>query len=142
MNGSTELYWLEEQRLEAIHREVIAASGGLTCIRDRGMLAGALAAPQTLWHYLPEPATLVDLVARLAFGLAKNHGFVDGNKRTAFIAAYTFLAMNGILIQAIKESVIKAMEALASSSDERGHPQARFSDWLSSVTEATAQERL
>jgi len=105
------------------------------------MLASALAAPQTLWHYAPEPPSLVDLAARLAYVLAKNHGFVDGNKRTAFIAAYTFLAMNGIVIHASQESVTEAMEALASSTDEPGHAQARFSDWLSSVAEAAAQER-
>ena len=142
MNGSTELYWLEEQELEAIHREVIAASGGLPGIRDRGLLASALVAPQTLWHYAPEAPNLLDLAARLAYGLSKNHGFVDGNKRTAFIATYTFLVMNGIAIQASQQSVVEAMEALASSTDEPGQAQARFANWLSSVTEATAQEPL
>lgn len=141
MNGTTEPYWLEEQDLEVIHHEVITASGGLAGIRDHGLLTSALVAPQTLWHYAPKPPTLVDLAARLAFGLAKNHGFVDGNKRTAFIAAYTFLAMNGIVIQASQQSVIEAMEALARSTDEPRQAQTRFAEWLSSVTEATAQER-
>ena len=108
MNGS-ELHWLEEQELEAIHREVIAASGGQAGIRDRGLLASALVAPKTLWHYAPETSTLLDLAARLAYGLAKNHGFVDGNKRTAFIATYTFLVMNGIVNQASQQSVIEAV---------------------------------
>ena len=65
MNGS-ELHWLEEQELEAIHQEVIAASGGLAGIRDRGLLASALVAPKILWHYAPESSTLLDLAARLA----------------------------------------------------------------------------
>ena len=141
MNVSNEPYWLEEQDLEAIHHDVISASGGLAGIRDRGLIGSALIAPQTLWHYAPKPPTLVDLAANLAYGLAKNHGFVDGNKRTAFIAAYTFLGMNGIVIQVSQQSVTEAMEALASSSDEPGQAQARFSNWLSSVTEATAQEQ-
>lgn len=141
MNGATEPYWLEGQELEVIHREVIAASGGLAGIRDQGMLASALAAPQMLWHYAAEPPSLVNLAARLAYGLTKNHGFVDGNKRTAFIAVYTFLAMNGIVIHTSQESVTEAMEALASSTDEPRRAEARFSDWLSSATEASAQER-
>jgi death-on-curing protein len=140
--ASTEPYWLEEQELEAIHQEVIAVSGGLAGIRDRGMLASALAAVQALWHVAPEPPSLVDLAARLAYGLAKNHGFVDGNKRTAFIAAYAFLAMNGIAIQANQRSVVEAIEALASSTDDPGRAQERFADWLFSVTDATAQEGL
>ena len=116
--------------------------GGLVGIRDPGLLASALVAPQALWHYAPKLPTLVDLAAKLAYELAKNHCFVDGNKRTALIAVYTLLAMNGIVIQASQESVIEAMEVLDSSSDEPGHAQARFSNWLSSVTEAIAQERL
>jgi death-on-curing protein len=141
VNGS-ESYWLDEQELEAIHQEVIAATGGLAGIRDRGLLASALDAPKKLWHYAPESSTLLDLAARLAYGLAKNHGFVDGNKRAAFIAAYTFLLMNGILIQASQESVIEAVEALASSTDKPGQAQARFADWLSRVTEARYQNWL
>jgi len=141
VNDPPEPHWLEEEELEAIHHDVIAASGGLAGIRDRGLLTSALVASQTLWHYAPKPPTLVDLATKLAYGLAKNHGFVDGNKRTAFIAAYTFLAMNGMVIQASQQSVVEAMEALASSTDEPGQAQARFSDWLSRVTEAIAQER-
>jgi len=141
VNGS-ESYWLDEQELEAIHQEVIAATGGLAGIRDRDLLASALDAPKKLWHYAPESSTLLHLAARLAYGLAKNHGFVDGNKRAAFIAAYTFLLMNGILIQASQESVIEAVEALASSTDKPGQAQARFADWLSRVTEARSQDWL
>jgi death-on-curing protein len=141
VNGS-EPCWLDEQELEAIHQEVTAATGGLAGIRDRGLLASALDAPKKLWHYAPESSTLLDLAARLAYELAKNHGFVDGNKRAAFIAAYTFLVMNGILIQASQQSVTEAVEALASSTDKPGQAQARFADWLSRVTEARSQDWL
>ena len=99
-------------------------------------------APQTLWHYAPEPPTLIDLAARLAYELAKNHGFVDGDKRTAFIAAYTFLLMNGVVIQANQKSVVEAMEVLARSTNEPRQAQTRLAEWLSSVTKATAQDRL
>ena len=121
---------------------MIETTGGLAGIRHYGLLASPLVAPQTLWHYASKRPTLVDLAAKLAYGLAKNNGFVDGNKRTAFIGAYTFLVMNGIVIHASRETVIEAMEALVSSTDESGQAQARFSYWLSSVTEAAAEERL
>jgi len=94
VNDPTEPYWLEGKELEAIHHDVIAASGGLAGIGNRGLLASALVAPQTLWHYAAKPPTLVDLAAKFAYGMAKNHAFVDGYKRISFIAAYTFLAMN------------------------------------------------
>jgi death-on-curing protein len=84
----------------------------------------------------------VDLAARLAYGLAKNHGFVDGNKRTAFIPAYVFLAMNGIAIQASKRGIVGGMEALASSIGNPGRAQERFADWEYSVLDATTQEGL
>ena len=101
-----------------MHGEVMSATGGLRGIRDRGLIASALAAVQTFWHYSKAPPSLFVLAARLAYGLAKNHGFMDGNKRTAFIAAYTFLAMNGVVIQANQQDVVEAMETLASSIDE------------------------
>lgn len=113
MNESTEPHWLEEQDLVAV---------------------------QALWHYAAEPPSLFDLASRLAYGLAKNHGFVDGNKLTAFIATFTFLSMNGVVIQASQQDVVETMEALASSIDEPGLVQARFAHWLSTVIRATAQE--
>lgn len=84
------------------------------------------------------PLSFAGLVLRIS---PRNHAFVDGNKRTAFIAAYTFLAMNGIVIHASQERVTEAMEALANSMGQPRRAQARFSDWLSSVSEAAAQER-
>ena len=91
--------------------------------------------PSLRRNRVADGSLLLDLAARLAYGLAKNHGFVDGNKRTAFIATYTFLAMNGIVIQASQQSVIEAVEALASSTDKPGQAQARFADWLRRVTQ-------
>lgn len=142
MSGSIEPCWLELQELKVIHREVIAASGGLSGISNQGMISSALAAVQAFWHYAPETPSMLELGARLAYGLAKNHGFVDGNKRTAFIATYTFLAINGIVIKASQRSVVQAMEALASSTDGPGQTQARFAAWLSTVSTSTIQKRL
>ena len=141
MIATTEPHWLEEQELEDILQMVIVANGGLAGIRDQGMLASALAAVQPLWSYAPEPPSLVDLAARLANGLAKKHGFMVSNKRTDFIAAYAFWAMNGVVIQASQQSVVEAMEALAYSTEQPGRTQERLTVWLRSVSEATVQEQ-
>ena len=122
-----------------MHGEVMSATGGFRGIRDRGLIATALAAVQKFWHYSKAPPSLFDLAARLAYGQAKNHGFMDGNKRTAFIAAYTFLAMNRVVIQANQQDVVEATETLASSIDEPARVQAHFAHWLSTVSHATTQ---
>lgn len=85
--------FLSKREVLAIHLEQIREHGGATGIRDEGLLESALARPENLASY-GEPH-LFDLAATYSFGIAKNHPFVDGNKRTAFMAAYTFLGLNG-----------------------------------------------
>ncbi len=80
--------------LELLHSESIAAHGGADGLRDEGLFESALSRPQNLFAY--EGATdVARLAASYAFGLAKNHAFIDGNKRVAFIAAVLFLRLNG-----------------------------------------------
>jgi death-on-curing protein len=84
--------WLLREVVEALHAQ-LAQFGGAVGIRDAGLLASALARPENLLAY--GKPTIVQLAAAYCFGLVKNHPFVDGNKRVAFLAAATFLAMNG-----------------------------------------------
>jgi death-on-curing protein len=90
----TEPEWLTSPLIIAIHDEQLVIHGGSAGIRDASLLESALDRPRNKWAY--EDAQLPELAAAYAFGLAKNHPFVDGNKRTALLALYTFLGVNGI----------------------------------------------
>lgn len=89
-----EPFWLKRQMIVAIHDEQLAIHGGATGLRDEGMLESALDRPKNKWSY--ENADLAELAAAYAFGIARNHPFVDGNKRTSLLALYTFLGVNSI----------------------------------------------
>ena len=89
-----EPFWLTQDITVAIHDEQLAIHGGASGLRDEGMLASALDRPRNKWIY--EQAELAELAAAYAFGVARNHPFVDGYKRTSLLALYTFLGVNGI----------------------------------------------
>lgn len=86
--------WLTRDMALAIHSEQLAAHGGLAGLRDVAMLDSALDRPRNRWAY--ERADLAKLAAAYGFGIARNHPFVDGNKRMALLAIYTFLGLNDI----------------------------------------------
>ena len=86
--------WLRLDAVLAMHKRQIAEHGGDDGVRDMGLLESALARPQNVHAYEPE-ADLARLGAALAYGMATNHPFVDGNKRTALVAMRTFLVLNG-----------------------------------------------
>ena len=112
---STEPTWLNRTMLEALHADQIVEHGGSAGIRDAGMLESALARPQQKWHY--EPSTdLAALSAAYAFGIAKNHPFVDGNKRAALVATYTFLAVNGFELDAPEPEAVTMILGIADGS--------------------------
>jgi death on curing protein len=90
----SEPFWLTRQMIEAIHDEQLVIHGGASGLRDEGMLESALDRPKNKWAY--ESAELAELAASYAFGIARNHPFVDGNKRTSLLALYTFLGVNGV----------------------------------------------
>lgn len=90
----SEPFWLTRRIIIAIHDEQLATHGGASDLRDEGMLESALDRPRNKWSY--ESADLPELAAAYAFGIARNHPFVDGNKRTSLLALYTFLGVNGI----------------------------------------------
>jgi death-on-curing protein len=104
----------------AIHSDQIQAHGGSLGLRDRGLLESALERPQNRFHYEAE-TDLALLAAAYGFGIAKNHPFVDGNKRVAFQAMYLFLGLNGLRIDASEEQVVGTVLSLASGDlDELG----------------------
>ena len=111
----TEPTWLDRTIVQALHADQILEHGGSLGIRDEGLLESALARPQQKWHY--EPATdLASLAAAYAFGIAKNHAFVDGNKRAALVAAYTFLAINDFELEAPEPEAVAAILGTADGS--------------------------
>ncbi|MGK2962863.1 MAG: type II toxin-antitoxin system death-on-curing family toxin [Gemmatimonadaceae bacterium] len=104
--------WISRAALSAIHAAQIREHGGTPGTRDENLMEAALARPRHKWSYATSP-DFATLAAAYAFGLAKNHGFIDGNKRTAFMAAYSFLGLNGFDFEAEEAGVVQTMEQLA-----------------------------
>jgi len=116
--------WIDPAVILAVHEEQIAEHGGLAGIRDQGLLESALARPANLAAYgKPDHA---DLAACYGAGIAKNHPFVDGNKRTAFVAVELFLVLNGRELTASDAEAVLAMLAVADGSMR----EAAFADWI------------
>lgn len=112
---TTEPTWLDRAILEALHADQVMEHGGGAGIRDEGMLESALARPRQKWHY--EPSTdLATLAASYALGIAKNHPVIDGNKRAALVAAYTFLAINRFELEAPEPEAVTAILGTADGS--------------------------
>ena len=104
--------WIDARAIVAIHDEQLAEHGGAAGTRDQGLLASALSRPINLAAY--EKPDAAALAASYAVGLAKNHPFVDGNKRTAFVALELFLALNGFELNASDVDCVLTMLAVAS----------------------------
>jgi death-on-curing protein len=115
--------------LEALHADQIREHGGQLGLRDPGLLESALARPQNVWSY-ETGADVQALAAEYGFGLAKNHAFVDGNKRIAFVAMNVFLILNGREIEAPEPEVVATMLAVAEGRIDR----AALAEWLRTVT--------
>jgi len=116
--------WIDKSALLVLHDESLALHGGASGIRDEGLLDSALARPVNLAAY-GEP-DFADLAAAYGFGLAKNHPFVDGNKRAAFLAVGLFLFLNGKRLSATQVDATITMLALAAGDLE----EADFAAWL------------
>jgi death on curing protein len=107
----SEPFWLTRQMIIAIHDEQLAIHGGASGLRDDGMLESALDRPKNRWAC--ERAEFAELAAAYAFGIARNHPFIDGNKRTALLALYTFLGVNGFDFIVSEAEVAAMILALA-----------------------------
>jgi death-on-curing protein len=107
--------WLRTDVVLAIHNAQIAEHGGDAGVRDIGLLESALARPRNI-HAYGEGADIATIAAAYEFGLAKNHPFVDGNKRTALVATRTFLLLNGFSLDASQRDKYLTFLALAEGS--------------------------
>ena len=120
------IIWIGKPLALAIHDRQLAEHGGIPGVRDETLLDSALARPQQLHAYGDPPPDLADLAASLAFGLARNHPFVDGNKRTAHVCYRAFLVLNGMTLVASEEDKYVTTLALADGSLS----EADFARWL------------
>lgn len=112
--------WISKKALLMLHEESLATFGGFSGLRDEGLLDSALARPLNAHAYNPD-CTLADLAASYGFGLAKNHAFLDGNKRAAFLSIGIFLSINSYKLVAGQVDAIQTILAVAAGDlDERG----------------------
>ena len=105
--------WLDIAVIYAVHDEQLAEHGGSAGVRDAGLLESALAKPQNLAAYVQPD--VIELAASYGFGIARNHPFIDGNKRTAFVAVELFLDLSGYELTATDADCVLTMLGLASS---------------------------
>ena len=123
--------WINKKALQLLHEESLATHGGASGMRDEGLLDSALARPENLFAY-GQTNDVAALAASYAFGLAKNHAFVDGNKRVAFLSIGLFLALNGHKLAADQVDAINTILALASGELE----EEQLATWIRENMEA------
>ena len=123
--------WVPRLVVEAVHLDQIREHGGLIGIRDENALESALARARQRWNY-EKDVELARLAADYAFGIASNHPFRDGNKRTAFLAAVIFLGLNGLDFIAPEDEVVEKMLALAGGNLD----ESELTGWIRSRIEA------
>lgn len=128
--------WLSRMIVDAIHSELLLEHGGSPGVRAGGdeLIESALALPQNRYAYQPD-SDLMELAAAYLFGLTKNHGYVDGNKRVGFAAAITFLMLNGLRLTA---SEVEAYEAVIAGAEGRSSEE-EIAGWIRSQTEPRTQ---
>jgi death on curing protein len=119
--------WLSEEIVLALHERSLRDHGGGSGLRDKGLLHGALAKPKQLAAY-QEP-TVFEIAAAYASGLGRAHAFIDGNKRTAFFAAYVFLGLNGFELDADEAEAAAITVDVATGQ----LPESDFARWLEAM---------
>ena len=124
----TEPVWVTEEDCLSFHDKLLARFGGASGVRDKGLLLSALARPQHVFAY--ETPSLFDLAAAYAHGIVKNHPFIDGNKRSGFLAATLFLESNGIRFNGDEHDAVIQTLALAAGESTLQD----FSAWLQRVS--------
>jgi death-on-curing protein len=120
--------WLDERDIIAIHSEIIQFSGGSTGVLNQNSLLSTLNKPKNLYFY--QNTTIFELAACYGYGLAKNHCFVDGNKRIALIAIYTFLSVNGFELIASEIEATQCFLDLAATVDSQEESIQKLAKWI------------
>ena len=105
--------WIDSTDALILHDRQLTRHGGSTGIRDHGLLESALARPKNHWAYAESAPGLAVLAAAYASGISSNHPFIDGNKRTALVVAFTFLDVNGLEVTATQEDAYLTILGLA-----------------------------
>jgi death on curing protein len=118
--------WIELEEARVIHQMQLAEHGGASGVRDQGLLESAMDRPRNLFSYSDPPASVFQLAASYAYGLAKNHAFVDGNKRTALVVCLSFLRQNGFTLTASQEARYLTFYGLAAGTVT----EAELAAWL------------
>lgn len=117
--------WIDKRALLQLHEESLATFGGARGVRDEGLLDSALARPLNQWLY-DKSVDLAELAAAYGYGIAKNHAFVDGNKRAAFLSIGLFLSINGRRLRADQVDAINTMLDLAAGALD----EPRLATWI------------
>jgi death on curing protein len=117
--------WIDERDALALHDRLLALDGGAAGVRNVGLLRSALARPQQVDAYGDAP-DIIDMAAAYTVGIVRNHPFVDGNKRTAFVVGVLFLELNGHRFTATEEDATQAVLGLAAGTIA----EATFTRWL------------
>ncbi len=128
---NSEPLWLEQGDMIQLHDYVIERTGGAAGVRDLGLLESALQRPANRFHY-EGVSDLIELAAVYAVGIAKNHPFIDGNKRAAFLGLGLFLDLNGLTLTADDESATATMYGVAAG----GVEESALAAWLRDNTTA------
>ena len=127
----TEPKWLTAELVEALHVECLGLFGGPSGLRDAGLLQSALDRPCNLYAYSDDPS-LFEMAAAYCAGILRNHPFIDGNKRSALLAARAFLFLNGYLLEASEaDEVVTIVGAAAGEIEE-----AALAAWIEANCEA------
>lgn len=135
MSGFIDPVWLSEAQVRMLHAETLRLFGGAVGLRDAAMLDSALGRPKSKWRY--DPATSVfSLAAAYGFGIARNHPFVDGNKRTALLAMRAFLFLNRYHLTPDEIETVTVVEGLAAGTVD----EASVANWIESNTVERGRE--
>ena len=126
MTLKEEPLWITEDLALTIHNRQLAEHGGLSGVQDAGLLSSALARPMHLMAFSADQVDITRLAASYAFDIAKNHPFIDGNKRTSHVVYRTFLSLNHVELSATQVEKYSALLRLA----EGNISEAEFAEWI------------
>lgn len=134
--------WLTPGDVYDMHRDIIAETGGDDGVLDLNALDSTLNKPKNLYCYEENTVTLYDLAACYAYGLVKNHCFVDGNKRIALLATYTFLEIHGIELVASQDDATSLFLGLAESFETQEYARERVKNWIQNNSQDISDAKL
>jgi len=118
--------WLSRPSIDVVHEQLINEHGGSHGVRDSALIESALARPQNRFFYAASECDLAQLAAAYGYGLVKNHGYIDGNKRVGLAALLTFLSRNGCRLVAESGEAVRVIEGVAAGDIS----EEELTDWI------------